>query len=121
MSLPRFSVNNSVLVNVLMLVILAGGGIFAITLTREMFPESRPNRIAITALHPGVQPAEIEKAVTIKIEEAVRDVNGIEKVDSMISEGLNSAWSTPFSRRCAIRELPLVANISTCWRSSPCT
>lgn len=94
MSLPRFSVNNSVLVNVLMFVILVGGGIFAITLTREMFPESRPNRIAITALHPGVQPAEIEKAVTIKIEEAVRDVNGIEKVNSMIAEGLSSTVLT---------------------------
>ncbi len=70
----------------LMLVILAGGTIFALTLVREMFPEFRPNKLIITAIHPGVQPKEIEKAVTIKIEEAVRDVEGVEKVDSTVSE-----------------------------------
>lgn len=70
----------------LMLVILAGGIIFALTLVREMFPEFRPNKLIITAIHPGVQPQEIEKAVTIKIEEAVRDVEGVEKVDSTVSE-----------------------------------
>ena len=86
MSLARFSVRNPVLVNMLMLVILAGGTIFALTLVREMFPEFRPNKLIITAIHPGVQPQEIEKAVTIKIEEAVRDVEGVEKVDSTVSE-----------------------------------
>ena len=86
MSPARFSVRNPVLVNMLMLVILAGGTIFALTLVREMFPEFRPNKLIITAIHPGVQPQEIEKAITIKIEEAVRDVEGVEKVDSTVSE-----------------------------------
>ncbi|MDG2359741.1 MAG: efflux RND transporter permease subunit [Planctomycetaceae bacterium] len=86
MSFARFSVRNPIFVNMLMLVILAGGTIFALTLVREMFPEFRPNKLIITAIHPGVQPKEIEKAVTIKIEEAVRDVEGVEKVDSTVSE-----------------------------------
>jgi len=86
MSFARFSVRNPVFVNMLMLVILAGGTMFALTLVREMFPEFRPNKLIITAIHPGVQPQEIEKAVTIKIEEAVRDVEGVEKVDSTVSE-----------------------------------
>ncbi len=89
MSLARFSVNNHVLVNMLMLVILLAGGIFAFTLVREFFPESRPDKIMIAAVHPGQQPEEVEKTVTIKIEEAVHDVEGIEKVDSTVSEGLN--------------------------------
>ncbi|MBQ18927.1 MAG: hypothetical protein CMJ65_17610 [Planctomycetaceae bacterium] len=89
MSLARFSVNNHVLVNMLMLVILLAGGIFAFTLVREFFPESRPDKILIAAGHPGQQPAEVERAVTIKIEEAVHDVEGIEKVDSTVSEGLS--------------------------------
>ncbi len=38
MSLARFSVRNPVFVNMLMLVILASGTIFALTLVREMFP-----------------------------------------------------------------------------------
>ena len=94
MSLPSFSVKNHVLVNMMMLVILAGGTVFAFTLVREMFPESRPDKLMIRALHPGVQPVEIEKAVTIKVEEAVRDVEGVEKVDSTVSEGLSSTVVT---------------------------
>lgn len=89
MSLPSFSVRNPVLVNMLMLVILCAGGIFAITLQREMFPESRPDKLLVSAVYPGVQPEDVEKAVTIKIEEAIRSVEGIEKIDSQIGEGIS--------------------------------
>lgn len=89
MSLPSFSVRNSVLVNMLMLVILASGAIFAVTLQREMFPESRPDKLLVSAVYPGVQPSDIEKGVTIKIEEAVRGVEGVDKIDSQISEGVS--------------------------------
>ena len=89
MSIPAFSVRNNVLVNMLMLVVLFSGLAFAFTLTREMFPESRPDKLTIMAFHPGVQPEELEKAITIKVEEAVRDVEGVEKVDSQVSEGLS--------------------------------
>lgn len=87
MSLPRFSVNNPVFVNMMMVVTLFGGAIFAMTLIREMFPESRPNTIAITAVYPATQPEELERAVTIKIEEAVQDVDGIEWIDATVAEG----------------------------------
>ncbi|MFP6702657.1 MAG: efflux RND transporter permease subunit [Planctomycetaceae bacterium] len=97
MSLARFSVNNRVLVNMLMLVILLAGGIFAFTLVREFFPESRPNKVRIAAVYPGQQPEEIEKSVTIKIEEAVHDIEGVEKVDSTISEGISLTTLTLFS------------------------
>lgn len=90
MSLPRFSVQNQVLVNMLMLVTLVAGGAFALTLVREMFPESRADSIMIMAAYPATQPEELEKAVTIKIEEAVRDVEGVERVNSTISEGISS-------------------------------
>ena len=97
MSLARFSVNNSVLVNMFMLLVLLAGSIFAFTLVREFFPESRPDKIAIGAVHPGRQPEEIEKAVTIKIEEAVHDIEGVEKVDSTVSEGLSLTILTLFN------------------------
>ena len=88
MSLPSFSVRNSVLVNMLMLVLLAAGLMFALTLQREMFPESRPDRLLISVLYPGVQPEDVEKAVAVRIEEAVRGLEGIEKVESQIGEGV---------------------------------
>jgi len=90
MSLPRFSVRNPVLSNLLMFVIIGSGMICALTLTREMFPESRPEKLLITTIYPGVSPQEIEKVLTIKIEEAVRDVEGVDKVDSTVIEGMSA-------------------------------
>ncbi|HUG89878.1 MAG TPA: efflux RND transporter permease subunit [Planctomycetaceae bacterium] len=97
MSLPAFSVRNPVLVNMLMVVILVGGMMFAANLTREMFPEARPNKLLVMAVYPGVQPEEIEKAVTIKFEEAVRDIESVEKVESSVREGLSSTTLTLFN------------------------
>ncbi|MFQ5731649.1 MAG: efflux RND transporter permease subunit [Planctomycetaceae bacterium] len=97
MSIPNFSVKNSVLVNMMMVVILLGGGLFYFTLVKEMFPESRPNKLMIAAVYPGTQPAEIEKAITIKVEEAVRDIEGIEKVESSVQEGSSTTVVTLFN------------------------
>lgn len=94
MSLPKFSVANAVLVNMLMIVILVGGALFATSIVREFFPEARPDKLSVTAIYPGVQPAEIEKAVTIKIENATRYVEGVEKVASTVSEGLSTTTLT---------------------------
>ena len=89
MSLPSYSVRNPVLINMLMWVILAAGFVFAFTLQREMFPESRPRRLLISAIYPGVQPTDVEKSVTIKIEEAVRSVEGIDKIESQVGESIS--------------------------------
>ena len=97
MSIPAFSVRNHVLVNMLMVVILMAGSVFALTLVREMFPESRPDKLLISVIYPGVQPEEIEKAVTIRLEEAVRDIEGIEKIDSMVAEGTSMTVLTLLS------------------------
>ena len=97
MSLPRFSVNNPVFINMMMVVTLVAGAAFWFTLVREMFPESRPNKIAISAVYPATQPDELERAVTIKVEEAVRDVDGVERVDSTVSEGITNVTLTLFN------------------------
>ncbi|MFN3158326.1 MAG: efflux RND transporter permease subunit [Rubinisphaera brasiliensis] len=97
MSLPRFSVNNSVLVNMLMLVLLFAGTAMAFTLVREMFPETRADQVRISVMYPAVQPDELEKAVTIKIEEAIRDLEEIEKVDSTVQEGMSTTIATLYN------------------------
>jgi HAE1 family hydrophobic/amphiphilic exporter-1 len=88
-SLPRFSVNNPVLINLLMTAMIVGGALAALTLVRQMFPESRPNRVMVSTLYPGATPAEVEKGITLKIEEAVKDLEGVETVESTITEGVS--------------------------------
>jgi len=97
MSLPKFSVANGVLVNMLMIVVLVGGALMATSLVREFFPEARPDQMSVMAIYPGVQPEEIEKAVTIKIENAVRYVDGVEKITSTVSEGVSTTNLTLLS------------------------
>ena len=86
-NLPQFSVDNPVLVGIVMAVILLGGAYSSTTLIREMFPESRPNVIAIVAPYPGATPAEIEKGLAQRIEEAIQPLENIEKVTTEITEG----------------------------------
>lgn len=86
-SLPRFSVHNPVLVNIAMMALLVGGVATGLTLTREMFPEFAPNRIVIMTPYPGASPSEVEKGITLKIEEAIKSIDGIEKIESLITEG----------------------------------
>ncbi|QDU82365.1 Efflux pump membrane transporter BepE [Polystyrenella longa] len=97
MSLPSFSVRNSVLVNMLMIVVLVAGAFFSLSLVREMFPEVRASKLMIQAVYPGVQPEEIQKTVTIKFEEKVKDIEGIEKIESTVSEGFSLTVLTLFN------------------------
>ncbi len=87
-SIARFSVENPVLVNIVMLAILIGGVYAGLTLVREMFPESRPNAVAITAPYPGATPLEVEKGLALRIEEAIKDIEDIDRIVTQISEGM---------------------------------
>ena len=88
-SLPRFSVNNPILVNLMLLSILVGGGFCAFTLVREMFPDSTPDQVMIVTVYPGATPAEVEKGISIKIEEVIKDLEEIEEIWTTIGEGLS--------------------------------
>lgn len=86
-SLPRFSVNNPVPVNLFMAAIIAGGILAALTLVRDLFPEVQLNIIQVATPYPGASPAEIEKGITRKIEERIKNVEGVYKLTSSITEG----------------------------------
>ncbi len=89
-SLPRFSVENPILVNLAMMAMLIGGAFSGSTLVREMFPESRPNRVLVTTQYPGATPTETEKGITLKIEEKIKDVEGVRTLYSTINEGVST-------------------------------
>ncbi|NOX58500.1 MAG: efflux RND transporter permease subunit [Planctomycetes bacterium] len=89
-SLPRISVRNPILVNLLMYSIIISGVYCAFTLVREMFPEIRPKQVMITTPYPGASPTEVEKGITIKIEEQIKNIEGVETITSTIREGSSS-------------------------------
>ncbi len=81
---------NSVAANVLMLFLLIAGLIAAGNLTQEVLPDISLNRIQAIVPYPGASPGEVEESVVRKIEEQIRLVEGVERVEATASEGLGS-------------------------------
>ncbi|MCV6605583.1 MAG: efflux RND transporter permease subunit [Porticoccaceae bacterium] len=81
-------VKNPIAANLLMVLILIGGLINIPNLNREMFPERPPDSVAVTVPYPGAAPEEVEEQITLRLEEAVSDIDGVEEVSSVSSRGL---------------------------------
>lgn len=72
------------------IVVIILGGVFSIaSMKRSFFPEVDPNRIVVSVFYPGASPVEMEEGITIKVEQAVKGLEGIEEINSTSSE--NSA------------------------------
>ena len=88
MSIPKMSVNNPVLANMLMIIIIAFGVYAWINLPRELTPEIALQTATVTTLYPGASPEEVEKLVSAPIEDAIEEnVNKINLMLSNSSEG----------------------------------
>ena len=87
MSLARLSVRNPVPVNLLMVAILVVGAISFIQLPRELMSDITFNWAFIIKIYPGVSAQEVEKLITIPMEDEIRDVKGIDYISSQSSEG----------------------------------
>ena len=73
---------NPVAANLLMAFIMIVGLGSAFTIQRAIFPSFDIEVIFITVAYPGAAPEEVEKGVVLRIEEAIKDVDGIERVES---------------------------------------
>ena len=101
MSIPKMSVNNPVLANLLMIIIILFGGYAWINLPRELTPEIALQTVTVTTLYPGASPEEVEKLVTAPIEDAIEEnVSKINLLLSNSSEGRSVI--TVDLKRCGI-------------------
>jgi hydrophobic/amphiphilic exporter-1 (mainly G- bacteria), HAE1 family len=89
-NLIRWAVKNSPGMNTLMIALLLIGGFCLWSMRREEFPEFELERIVIAVPYPGASPEEVEEGICLKIEEAVRSVDGIKKQVTVASEGSGS-------------------------------
>ena len=79
---------NPVASNVLMLVLIVGGLVTLMSgIKQEVFPEVDMDVVLVDVIYPGASPAEVEQAVVLAIEEAIRGVDGIKEVQSTAREG----------------------------------
>jgi multidrug efflux pump subunit AcrB len=80
---------NSVASNLLMFSLILGGLIFSGKVKKEVFPEFTLDIISISVPYPGASPEEVEKGITMLIEEAVNGLEGVKRVKSNSAEGMS--------------------------------
>ena len=85
---------NSVAANLMMFSIVAWGLYTLTQLPLEVFPSFDRDAVTIRVAFRGASPAEIEEGITIKIEEAIQDVEGIKQLSSVASEGLGTVTAS---------------------------
>lgn len=79
---------NSVAANLLMWILIVGGIFSAFSIHKQVFPNFEFNNIVVRVPYLGAAPQEAEEGVVIKIEEAIKDLEGIKKITSTASEGM---------------------------------
>ncbi|UCE17954.1 MAG: efflux RND transporter permease subunit [Gemmatimonadota bacterium] len=86
MWVAKFSVRNPVLVNILMIFVIVIGAYSLLTIPHEIMPNVDFNWVFIITNYFGAGPEEIEKLITIPIEDEIADVDDIESITSESSE-----------------------------------
>jgi multidrug efflux pump subunit AcrB len=78
---------NNVAANLLMWILIVGGVMSALTIEKQIFPDFEVNIVSVRVPYLGAAPQEVEEGVLLKIEEAIKDVEGIKKVTANAVEG----------------------------------
>ncbi len=74
--------------NFLMLLVVVLGSTTWPTLKKEIFPETSIDAVSISVPYPNATPEEVEKGVIIPIEEAIQDIEGIDTIRSVATQGM---------------------------------
>ncbi|MEE4202641.1 MAG: efflux RND transporter permease subunit [Halieaceae bacterium] len=80
-------VRNPVAANLLMLGILMGGYLGLKNIEKEAFPGVQSDVIQVELVWPGASPQEVEQQLVQRVEEVLKDVNNVYRVNSTSSEG----------------------------------
>lgn len=119
MSIAKFSVKNSVLVNMITIMVVIVGMFTVYEIPKEEMPPVEFGMFWVMVMYPGVSPAEMENLVINKIEEEIADVDGIDFIDSSAQEGkaqlmvrfepgvdIDKAWNDFNNEMDKVRDLP---------------
>ncbi|MFO8063507.1 MAG: efflux RND transporter permease subunit, partial [Spirochaetia bacterium] len=103
MSLGRLSTRNPVLVNILMVVVLALGTFSVTQLPQEQFAEIPFYFVNVVVPYPGVSAEDIERSVTVKVENEMQGIDNLDSIRSTASDGITTV-TLEFSQGITDRE-----------------
>ncbi|MDU4960496.1 MAG: efflux RND transporter permease subunit [Sporomusaceae bacterium] len=90
MKLTEISIKRPVFATVMILALVVLGLASYLTLNVDEYPNVEIPVVAITVVYPGASPEQVESKVTLKVEEAVNVIAGVEHVTSTVSEGVST-------------------------------
>ena len=85
-----FMASNPIAANLLMVFLLFAGLFAAGDLVQEMLPDASLDLVQVVVPYPGAAPEEVEQAIVRKIEEEIRSVEGVQRIEASAAEGLGS-------------------------------
>lgn len=88
--LVKFFIKKPIWANAVIIVTILFGAYSLYKINRSFFPELDPQTVIVNVAYPGASPEEMEEGVTIKIEQALRGLDGVERVNSTSSENIAS-------------------------------
>lgn len=86
-------VKNPVAANLMMVFLIVCGLLGGLLVNQEEFPNIDVRAVNITVPYLGAAPEEVEKAVCVRVEEAIDGLEGIKKIQSSATEGLCSVFA----------------------------
>jgi len=89
-AIGRWSINNRVAVNLIMIFVIVAGVMTLLRMRREMFPQFALDMINVSVIYPGSSPTEVEEGICVKIEEKIKGIEGISRTLSNAYEGRGS-------------------------------
>ena len=89
MSLPKFSVNQSLFINLFSLIIIVIGIIVVMGMNKEVFPNVSMDQVSVTTVYAGATPEDVEKLITTPIEKELKQVDGIKEITSSSAFGIS--------------------------------
>lgn len=92
MSLAQFSIKQKVLINLITIIAIILGIATTLEMRREAMPAIEIDYVTVHALYPGASPFEVEKLISIPMEDAIDDVEGIESIFSVSAESSSFLW-----------------------------
>jgi len=88
-NLPAFSVRNALAVNLITVLALIAGFFSLLTIRKEAFPPVSFDTVTVRTFYPGASPSVVEKFVTIKLEDELKSVDGIDEMLSVSGQNIS--------------------------------
>ncbi|NIR44344.1 MAG: efflux RND transporter permease subunit [Gemmatimonadetes bacterium] len=86
----NYFIKHRIVTNWVMLAVMLAGVFALFNLERRLAPKLEIEEVSIQVPYPGASAVEVEEGITIKIEEALRGIEGIQNVSSVSSDGFAS-------------------------------